>query len=83
MRGETQLADALGTLLRELRKQAGFTQDKPAEESELGVRTIRRLESGKAGDHRPATVNRLADALKATPGAKTVTPPRRRYGLLS
>ncbi|MFE9425883.1 helix-turn-helix domain-containing protein [Kitasatospora sp. NPDC006697] len=61
------MADDLGALLREFRKQAGLTQEKLAEESELGVRTIRRLESGKAGDHRLATVSRLADALRATP----------------
>ncbi|MGC0318948.1 helix-turn-helix domain-containing protein [Kitasatospora acidiphila] len=61
------MANQLGALLREFRKQAGLTQDQLAEEAELGVRTIRRLESGKSGDHRLATVNRLADALKVTP----------------
>lgn len=61
------MADQLGTLLRTLRKQAGLTQEQVAERSKLGVRTIRRLETGTSTDHRLGTVNQIADALGAGP----------------
>ncbi|MEV7049912.1 helix-turn-helix domain-containing protein [Streptomyces anulatus] len=50
-------------LVRRLRTQAGLTQEQMAERSGVSVRTIRRLETGKAADHRLGTVNLLADAL--------------------
>ncbi|WP_373429635.1 helix-turn-helix domain-containing protein [Streptomyces sp. W4I9-2] len=49
--------------MRRLRTQAGLTQEQMAERSGVSVRTIRRLETGKAADHRLGTVNLLADAL--------------------
>lgn len=56
-----------GTLLRQLRRQAGMTQEQLAERSATSVSTIRRLENGKAADPRLATVKLLADALPSTP----------------
>nr|WP_246421988.1 helix-turn-helix domain-containing protein [Nocardiopsis mwathae] len=53
--------------MRRLRKHAGLTQEQLAERAGVGVRTIRRLETGKSADHRLATVNLLADALNASP----------------
>ncbi|MFE9696706.1 helix-turn-helix domain-containing protein [Streptomyces sp. NPDC006270] len=57
------MADGLGTLLRRLREEAGFTQEQMAERSGISVRTIRRLESGGSTNHRMGTVHLLADAL--------------------
>jgi transcriptional regulator with XRE-family HTH domain len=53
-----------GPLLRQLRARAGMTQEGLAERSELGVRTIRGLETGERADPRVGTVRRLADALE-------------------
>ncbi|MFJ9516683.1 helix-turn-helix domain-containing protein [Kitasatospora sp. NPDC101801] len=61
------MTDQLGTLLRRLRAEAGLTQEEAAERSKLSVRTIRRLETGTATDHRLGTVNQLADALEVGP----------------
>ncbi|WP_405761838.1 helix-turn-helix domain-containing protein [Streptomyces sp. NBC_01420] len=61
------MADQLGTLLRRLRRQAGLTQEQLETRSGVSVRTIRRLENGRSGDHRLGTVNLLADALGAGP----------------
>ncbi|NEE15940.1 helix-turn-helix domain-containing protein, partial [Streptomyces sp. SID7499] len=58
------MTDRLGILVRRLRTQAGLTQEQMAERSGVSVRTIRRLETGKASDHRLGTVNLLADALE-------------------
>ncbi|ASR35545.1 XRE family transcriptional regulator [Prauserella marina] len=52
-----------GGLLRELRRQAGMTQEQLAEKSGVAVRTIRRLETGSPTDPRMGTVTSLADAL--------------------
>jgi transcriptional regulator with XRE-family HTH domain len=52
-----------GALLRQLRLRVGVTQEGLAERSELGVRTIRGLETGERADPRMGTVRRLADAL--------------------
>ena len=43
-----------------------MTQEELAERSELGVRTIRGLETGERGDPRVGTVEALADALGLT-----------------
>ena len=51
-------------LLRQLRKQAGWTQDELADRSGLAVRTIRRLETGESANPQLDTVRQLADALK-------------------
>jgi transcriptional regulator with XRE-family HTH domain len=56
-----------GTLLRQLRRQVGMTQEQLAEQSGLGVRTIRRLETGEPTDPRLGTVKLLADALGIAP----------------
>lgn len=57
------MASQFGALLRQLRLRAGMTQEGLAERSELGVRTIRGLETGERGDPRVGTVRRLAEAL--------------------
>ncbi|MFF1649741.1 helix-turn-helix domain-containing protein [Streptomyces sp. NPDC058240] len=61
------MADQLGTLLRRLRNRSGLTQEHLEARSGVSVRTIRRLENGRSGDHRLGTVNLLADALEAGP----------------
>jgi transcriptional regulator with XRE-family HTH domain len=61
------VADQLGTLLRLLRNRSGLTQEQLEARSGVSVRTIRRLENGRTGDHRLGTVNLLADALEAGP----------------
>ncbi|MFF2330253.1 MULTISPECIES: helix-turn-helix domain-containing protein [unclassified Streptomyces] len=61
------MADQLGTLLRRLRNRSGLTQEQLEARSGVSVRTIRRLENGRTGDHRLGTVNLLADALEAGP----------------
>lgn len=58
------MTEQLGPLLRQLRNQAGLTQEAVAERSGVSVRTIRRLESAKNIDHRLGTLNLLADALE-------------------
>ncbi len=58
------MASQFGALLRQLRLRAGMTQEGLAERSELGVRTIRGLETGERADPRVGTVRRLADALE-------------------
>ncbi len=45
------------------RRRLGLTQEELAERAGLGVRTVRYLESGRAGRPRPATIRVLADAL--------------------
>lgn len=60
------MPNQLSELLRELRKLAGLTQEELARRSGVSERTIRRLETGAATDHRLATVNMLADVLGIT-----------------
>lgn len=67
-RGARYVTSRLGALLHELRDAAGLTQEELAERSGVGVRTIRRLETGKHGDARTATLRLLADPLAATCG---------------
>ncbi|MCT2582341.1 helix-turn-helix domain-containing protein [Actinophytocola gossypii] len=57
------MSSHFGALLRELRRRAGLTQEALADRSNLGVRTVRRLETGDGADPRVATVRQLADAL--------------------
>ncbi|GAB1511582.1 helix-turn-helix domain-containing protein [Actinophytocola sp. KF-1] len=57
------MASQFGALLRQLRLRAGMTQEGLAERSDLGVRTIRGLETGERADPRVGTVRRLAEAL--------------------
>ncbi|WP_381802406.1 helix-turn-helix domain-containing protein [Streptomyces niveus] len=59
------MTNELGTLLRQLRRRARLTQEQLAEQSQVSVSTIRRLETGKSTDHRLRTLHLLADALEA------------------
>ncbi|MGW5701454.1 helix-turn-helix domain-containing protein [Amycolatopsis japonica] len=61
------MAGRFGVLLRDARRRAGLTQDGLAARSGVGVRTIRRLETGGGTDPRVGTVTLLADALGITP----------------
>ncbi|MFF4092869.1 helix-turn-helix domain-containing protein [Streptomyces sp. NPDC001834] len=61
------MTDQLGTLLRRLRNRSGLTQEQLGERSGVSVSTIRRLETGRSGDHRLGTLNLLADALEVGP----------------
>ncbi|MFD8496666.1 NACHT domain-containing protein [Amycolatopsis sp. NPDC059657] len=61
------MASEFGTLLRQLRRQAGMTQEQLSERSTVGVRTIRRLETGDPTDPRLGTVKLLAEALDISP----------------
>ncbi|GAB3478514.1 helix-turn-helix domain-containing protein [Amycolatopsis cihanbeyliensis] len=61
------MANRFGVLLRDARRRAGLTQDELAARSGVGVRTIRRLETGSGTDPRVGTVTLLADALDVTP----------------
>ncbi|PXY36340.1 helix-turn-helix domain-containing protein [Prauserella flavalba] len=61
------MANRFGVLLRDARRRAGLTQDELAARSGVGVRTIRRLETGSGTDPRIGTVTLLADALDVTP----------------
>ncbi|GAA2811194.1 NACHT domain-containing protein [Kitasatospora paracochleata] len=62
------MAETLGALVRQLRKQAGLTQFELAERAGLGESTVRRIETDRSFDHRLGTINRIADALNASPG---------------
>ncbi|MEU6642790.1 helix-turn-helix domain-containing protein [Saccharomonospora sp. NPDC046836] len=64
------MANRFGVLLRDARRRAGMTQDELAARSGVGVRTIRRLETGSGTDPRIGTVTLLADALDVTPGER-------------
>lgn len=59
------MANRFGVLLRDARRRAGLTQEELATRSGVGVRTIRRLETGSGTDPRVGTVTLLADALDA------------------
>ncbi|MEV0697461.1 helix-turn-helix domain-containing protein [Saccharopolyspora sp. NPDC050389] len=61
------MTSRFGPLLRQLRRQAGMTQEQLAERSGVGVRTIRRLENSAPTDPRIGTVKLLADALDLSP----------------
>ncbi|SDY99183.1 NACHT domain-containing protein [Amycolatopsis xylanica] len=64
------MASEFGTLLRRLRRQAGMTQEQLSERSTVGVRTIRRLETGDPTDPRLGTVKLLAEALDISPAER-------------
>ncbi len=55
-----------GPLLRQFRLRAGLTQEGLAARSNLGVRTVRGLETGERADPRVGTVEALAVALELT-----------------
>lgn len=71
------MTDQLGAALRRLRTRSGLTQEQLAERSEVSVRTIRRLESGQAADHRVDTLHRLAIARSAPGPRNSCRRPRR------
>ncbi|MGK5546050.1 helix-turn-helix domain-containing protein [Streptomyces sp. URMC 127] len=56
----------LGRLVRQWRRRAGMTQEQLAEKSTVGVRTIRRMETGTDRDFRLDTFRLVADALNLT-----------------
>ncbi|HEX6361083.1 helix-turn-helix domain-containing protein [Actinophytocola sp.] len=60
------MSSQFGPLLRRFRLRAELTQERLAEKSGLGVRTVRGLETGERGDPRLGTVEALADALDLT-----------------
>lgn len=60
------MTSGFGSLLRQLRAQAGMTQEQLAERAGVGARTIRRLENGKSNP-RADTVKTLAEALDIAP----------------
>jgi transcriptional regulator with XRE-family HTH domain len=51
------------SLLRELRRSAGLTQEQVARKAQVGVRTLRDLETGHAVRPQRSTVDLLAGAL--------------------
>ncbi|WP_252365310.1 helix-turn-helix domain-containing protein [Saccharomonospora piscinae] len=57
------LSSNFGAQLRLRRREAGLTQEQLSERSGVGVRTIRRLETGERAAPRTNTVRLLADAL--------------------
>ena len=61
------MAGEFGEVLRRLRTAAGLTQEELAERSEVSVRTIRGLETGKRTNPRMTTVQQLANALALRP----------------
>ncbi|TCO46735.1 NACHT domain-containing protein [Actinocrispum wychmicini] len=61
------MTSLFGARLRELRLQAGLTQEGLANRSFVSVRSIRGFETGERADPRVATVRQLADALALKP----------------
>jgi transcriptional regulator with XRE-family HTH domain len=57
------VSSQFGQLLRRFRVRAGLTQERLAERSGLGVRTVRGLETGERADPRVGTVEALTAAL--------------------
>lgn len=62
-----EVTSQIGPLLRQLRRQAGMSQEQLAEAADLSVRTIRRLETGRGSDTRVGTLRLLAEALDLSP----------------
>ncbi|WP_052441633.1 helix-turn-helix domain-containing protein [Streptacidiphilus anmyonensis] len=58
-----EVGSRFGALLRGLRSRTGLTQEQLAERAGLGVRTVQRLETGRAPDVRMGTVKQAAHAL--------------------
>lgn len=55
-----------GRIVRATRRRHGLTQEELADRTGLSVRTISKLETGRIGTPRPATVRLLADAFGLT-----------------
>ena len=64
------MTSQFSSLLRQLRSQAGLTQEELAQRSGLSVRTVRRLETGERANPQVGTVRLLADALRLDPGGR-------------
>lgn len=64
------MTSPFGTVLRRLRMQAEMTQEQLAEQSQIAVRTIRRLETDPSADPRVKTVTMLANALDTSPESR-------------
>ncbi|SFS66271.1 NACHT domain-containing protein [Saccharopolyspora flava] len=64
------MSSPFGTVLRRLRAQAGMTQEQLAEQSQIAVRTIRRLETDPSAEPRVKTVTLLANALDTSPDSR-------------
>jgi transcriptional regulator with XRE-family HTH domain/GTPase SAR1 family protein len=64
------MASQFGPLLRRFRTRAGLTQEALAEQAGVGVRTVRRLETGDNSDPRMGTVDALAVALGLSPAER-------------
>jgi transcriptional regulator with XRE-family HTH domain len=63
----------LATKIKNLRLQKGLSQEKLADDSQLSLRTIQRIENGET-EPRGYTLNRLAKSLGLTAEDLTVTP---------
>ncbi|MYW08547.1 helix-turn-helix domain-containing protein [Streptomyces sp. SID2563] len=62
------MTDQLGTLLRQLRRRAGLTQEQLSERSGVSVRTIRKMEADSPATFRLGTMGALAEALGVDAG---------------
>lgn len=65
----------LANKIKALRLQKGFSQEKLAEDTQLSLRTIQRVENGET-EPRGYTLNRLASALGSTIDELTAAPQR-------
>lgn len=61
---------SFGSLLRELRRSAGLTQEELADKARVGVRTLRDLETSRTARPQRSTVDLLATALELDAAAR-------------
>lgn len=71
----------LANKIKGLRLQKGFSQEKLADESQLSLRTIQRIENGET-EPRGYTLNRLAKTLEVTTEELTAAPEQTDKGLV-
>ncbi|GAA3733989.1 BTAD domain-containing putative transcriptional regulator [Plantactinospora mayteni] len=71
MEGSGENAVRLGALVQRFRRQAGLTQQEVADRAGMSVGGLRDLEQGRVGRPRPATLRRLAAALRLPESAAT------------
>lgn len=71
----------LANKIKSLRQQKGFSQEKLADESQLSLRTIQRIENGET-EPRGYTLNRLAKALEVVTEELTAAPEQTDKGLI-
>ena len=60
------MTSQFGVLLRQLRRQAGLSQEALAQRAGVGIRTVRGLETGERTNPNVDTLRALADALGLT-----------------